>query len=81
MFRAAVSLILCFFLILDIPNEIKSVSCESKEQKPEMSCHSHGIREQATDQHEQKESSTHTNGRSTASKPRSRAGRKHRAKT
>lgn len=86
MFRAAVNFILCFLLILDLPNEIKSESCESKEQKPEMACHSHGIREQGSDQLEQKESTTHTNGRSaadvkvSASKPRSRTGRKLGAK-
>ncbi|XP_029295704.1 lysine methyltransferase 5Ab [Cottoperca gobio] len=70
----------------DMPNEIKSESCESKEQMPEMACHSHGIREKATDQPEKKESTTHTNGRSAAdvkvlaSKPRSRTGRKLGAK-
>ncbi|XP_034727722.1 lysine methyltransferase 5Ab [Etheostoma cragini] len=68
----------------DVSNEIKSESCESKEQKPEMACH--GIREQSPDQLKQKESSTHTNGRAaadiklSASKPRSRTGRKLRAK-
>ncbi|XP_037633682.1 lysine methyltransferase 5Ab [Sebastes umbrosus] len=70
----------------DIPNEIKSESCESKEQKPETACHSHEIREQATDQLEQKESTTHTNARSAADikvsapKPRSKTGRKLGAK-
>jgi len=73
------------FLILDVPNEIKSESCEVKEEKPETACHSHGIREQASEQLEQKESTMHTNGRSaadtkvSASKPR-RAGRKLGAK-
>ncbi|XP_041792989.1 lysine methyltransferase 5Ab [Chelmon rostratus] len=70
----------------DISNEIKSESCESKEQKPEMACHSHGSREQAADQLEQKGSTAHTNVRSavdskvSASKSRSRTGRKLRAK-
>ncbi|KAF1389186.1 hypothetical protein PFLUV_G00070830 [Perca fluviatilis] len=70
----------------DLPNEIKSESCESKEQKPEMACHSHVIREQGPDQIEKKESTTHTNGRSaadlklSASKPQSRTGRKLGAK-
>ncbi|KAL7392090.1 hypothetical protein ABVT39_019483 [Epinephelus coioides] len=69
----------------DVPNEIKSESCEVKEEKPETACHSHGIREQASEQLEQKESTMHTNGRSaadtkvSASKPR-RAGRKLGAK-
>lgn len=82
MFRAAVTSILCVFFVLDIPNEIKAESGESKEQMPEMACHCHGIREQATDQLEQKESTTHANARSaadskvSASKTRSRAGRK-----
>ncbi|XP_044051655.1 lysine methyltransferase 5Ab [Siniperca chuatsi] len=70
----------------DILNEIKSDSCESKEQEPKMACLSHGMREQATDQLEQKESTTHTNTRSaadikaSASKTRSRTGRKLGAK-
>ncbi|XP_068994712.1 lysine methyltransferase 5Ab [Embiotoca jacksoni] len=70
----------------DIPSEIKPGSCESKEQKTEMACHSHGVKEHATDQHEQKDSTTHTDGRSatdskvSASKPRSRTGRKPAAK-
>jgi len=70
----------------DMPNEIKPDSCESKEQRAEMSCHSHGIREQATDQLEQKESTSHTNTGSATdsniskSKSRSRTGRKPRAK-
>ncbi|XP_071339109.1 lysine methyltransferase 5Ab isoform X2 [Trachinotus anak] len=70
----------------DIPNEMKSESCESKEQKPEMPCHSHGIREQLTDQLDQKESTTHTNAKSaadskvSASKPQSKTGHKVRAK-
>ncbi|XP_070760747.1 lysine methyltransferase 5Ab [Enoplosus armatus] len=69
----------------DIPNEIKSENCESKEQKPEMACHSHVMREQATDQLEQKESTTHTNARPaadkvSASKTRIRTGRKLGAK-
>ncbi|XP_068422957.1 lysine methyltransferase 5Ab isoform X2 [Clinocottus analis] len=67
----------------DIPNEIKSESYESKEQKPETACH--GIRKQSTDQLEQKESITHTSSKSAADdtvsdKPRSRAGRKLGAK-
>ncbi|XP_022613557.1 N-lysine methyltransferase KMT5A-A-like [Seriola dumerili] len=70
----------------DIPNEMKSESCESKEHKPEMPCHSHGTIEQLTDQPDQKESTTHTNARSAAdskapaSKPRSRTGHRLRAK-
>ncbi|KAM9360926.1 lysine methyltransferase 5Ab [Symphorus nematophorus] len=70
----------------DVPNERKSESCESKEQKPEMACHSHGKREQATDQLEQRESITHTNvrsatdGKASASKSRSRTARKLGAK-
>lgn len=78
--RTAVNFILCFF-ILDIPNEIKSESCESKEQKPEMACHSHGMREQTNEQLEN-ESTKQTNARPatdskvSASKTRSRTGRK-----
>ncbi|KAK9522804.1 hypothetical protein VZT92_019249 [Zoarces viviparus] len=71
----------------DIPNEIKSESCESKEQKPEMTSSSHEIRKQSTDQLEQKESTTHTSAKSAAlsdnkvsDKPRSRTGRKLGAK-
>ncbi|XP_068560060.1 lysine methyltransferase 5Ab [Cebidichthys violaceus] len=65
----------------DIPNEIKSESCESKEQKPEMTYSSHGIAKQPTDQLEQKESTTHTSAKSAADnkvsdKPQSRTGRK-----
>ncbi|KAA8592211.1 hypothetical protein FQN60_017666 [Etheostoma spectabile] len=69
---------------LNVSSEIKSESCESKEQKPEMACH--GIREPDPDQLKQKESTTHTNGRAaadiklSASKPRSRSGRKLGAK-
>lgn len=76
----------CFLLILDIPNQIKSESCDSKEQKPEVGCSTHGVREQATAQLEQKQSSTHTNARSSAnskvsaSKPRKRTGCKLGAK-
>ncbi|GAA6224693.1 N-lysine methyltransferase KMT5A-like [Lates japonicus] len=70
----------------DMPNEMKSESCESKEQKPEMPCHSHGIREQFADQLDQKESTTRTNvgsaagSKVSASKPQSRTGRKLGAK-
>ncbi|XP_042344657.1 lysine methyltransferase 5Ab isoform X2 [Plectropomus leopardus] len=70
----------------DMPNEIIAESCESKEPKPEIACHSHEIREQATDRLEQKEFGTHTNGRSaadikvSAAKPRSRTARKLGAK-
>ncbi|XP_045891161.1 lysine methyltransferase 5Ab [Micropterus dolomieu] len=66
----------------DMPDEIKSESCEPKEQKSEMACLRHGIREQV----EQKESTTHTDTRSaadikvSATKTRSRNGRKVRAK-
>ncbi|KAF3850786.1 hypothetical protein F7725_012558 [Dissostichus mawsoni] len=69
-----------------MPNEIKSESCESKEQKAEMGCKSHGIKEQATEQLEKKKSTAHTNGRSAAeiqvlaAKPRSKTGRKPAAK-
>ncbi|XP_058492094.1 lysine methyltransferase 5Ab isoform X1 [Solea solea] len=65
----------------DAPKEVKRDSCESKEQKAEMPCHSHGTREQFTDQPDQKETSTYTNqvrsaadGKVSASKPRSRTG-------
>lgn len=70
----------------DMPNEIKPDSCESKEQRAEMACHSHGIKDEATDQLEQKESTSHTNVRSAAdsnvskSKSRSLTARKPRAK-
>ncbi|XP_073322599.1 lysine methyltransferase 5Ab [Pagrus major] len=70
----------------DVPNEIKSESCESKDQKPEAACHSQGTREQAEDQLEQKESTTHTNARPAAEskvsapKTQSRTGPKFRAK-
>lgn len=82
MFGAALNFILCFFFISDIPNEIKSESCKSKEQMPETACHGHGIREKAIDQPEQKESTMHPNATSaadskvSASKTRSRTGRK-----
>lgn len=75
--------ILVSFLILEMSSEIKPESCESKEQRAEMACHSHGIREQTTDQLEQKESTSHTNAGSatvSTSKSRSRTGRKPRAK-
>ncbi|KAK1893379.1 N-lysine methyltransferase KMT5A-A [Dissostichus eleginoides] len=70
----------------EVPNEIKSESCESKEQKAEIGCKSHGIKEQATEQLEKKKSTAHTNGRSAAeiqvlaAKPRSKTGRKPAAK-
>ncbi|TKS78656.1 N-lysine methyltransferase KMT5A-A [Collichthys lucidus] len=70
----------------DIPNEIKPESCESKEQKLEMTCPSHGMKKQATDQVEQNKSTTLTNARSaadgkvSASKSRSRTGRRAGAK-
>lgn len=73
-------------LILDIPNQIKPESCDSKEEKPEVACPSDEAREQVTTQLEQKESSTHSNPRSatdgkvSASKSRNRAGRKLGAK-
>lgn len=76
----------CVFLILDVPNEVKSERCESKEQNPEIPCHSHGTGEQLSDQFDQKESTTHTNARSAADgkvpapKPRNRTGNKVRAK-
>ncbi|XP_008288055.1 lysine methyltransferase 5Ab [Stegastes partitus] len=68
------------------PNEMTSDSCESKEQQSEVACHSHGTRDQATDQPEQKQSTTHADVRSATdskvpvSKPRSRTGRKLGAK-
>lgn len=86
MFRAAVSFILRSFFVLDIPNETKSDSCESKEQKPEMPSHSHGISEKATDKLEQTESTRPTDARSatdskvSAPKSRSKTGRKLGAK-
>lgn len=71
----------------DIPKEMKCESSESKEQKPEIPCRSHGIREQCTDQPDQKEPTTYTNQvksaadvKVTASKPRSRTGHKLGAK-
>ncbi|XP_029367222.1 lysine methyltransferase 5Ab isoform X2 [Echeneis naucrates] len=69
-----------------LPHEKRSDIFESKEQKPETPCQSHGIGEQPTEQLDQKESTTHTNGRSAAeekvstSKPRSRTGQKLKAK-
>ncbi|XP_028270372.1 lysine methyltransferase 5Ab isoform X2 [Parambassis ranga] len=69
----------------DIPNEIESESCT--EHKHEMACRSHGIREQVTDQLEQKEPTAArtdakpaTDTKVSASKPRSRIGRKIGAK-
>ncbi|XP_034547286.1 lysine methyltransferase 5Ab [Notolabrus celidotus] len=70
----------------DIPQETKSESCTLKEQKPETALHCHGIREPVTDQLEQKKPTVQINARSaadvkvSASKPRSRAGRKPGAK-
>ncbi|XP_053181606.1 lysine methyltransferase 5Ab [Scomber japonicus] len=70
----------------DMPDEIKSESCESKEQRAEMACHSQGIRKQATDQPEQKETMSHTTagsakgGNVSTPKSRNRTGRKPRAK-
>ncbi|XP_056274271.1 lysine methyltransferase 5Ab isoform X3 [Pseudoliparis swirei] len=69
----------------DIPNDIKSERCESKEQKPETACHGHGIRKQSTDHLEPKESPMHTSAKSAVDnkvpdKPRSRTGRKLGAK-
>ncbi|XP_026178096.1 lysine methyltransferase 5Ab [Mastacembelus armatus] len=69
----------------NMPNEVKAESCECKD-KPEMASDSHGVTEQATDHLEQKESNTQRKDRSAAdtkvstTKPRSRTGRKHRAK-
>uniref|UniRef100_A0A3P8UGD2 [histone H4]-lysine(20) N-methyltransferase n=1 Tax=Amphiprion percula TaxID=161767 RepID=A0A3P8UGD2_AMPPE len=71
-----------------IPSEIKSDSCESKEQQqqPEVACHTHGIREQATAHPEQKKSTPQsdvrsaTNSKVSEAKPRSRTGRKLGAK-
>lgn len=80
MFRTAVHFILCFFLFLDVPNEIKAESCESKDQNPEAACQSQGVREQAEDQLERKESTAHANVRPAASKTQSRTGPKFRAK-
>ncbi|XP_040899142.1 lysine methyltransferase 5Ab [Toxotes jaculatrix] len=70
----------------DLPNEMKSESCESNEQKPEMACHSHGIREQFSDPADPKESTAHANAKvaadikASASKPRSRTGHRLGAK-
>ncbi|KAL6114142.1 kmt5a [Pungitius sinensis] len=66
----------------DLPNEIKSERCESREQKLDMACPSQVIRTQSA---EQKESTTHTSATSAADnkvsgKPRSRTGRKLGAK-
>lgn len=66
----------------DIPNEVRSESCEAKEQKTEMAHHSLGITENATNQLEQKQSTTQANSRSAAnskvpaSKTRSKTARK-----
>lgn len=85
-FRTAAHFIPCFFLFLDVPNEIKSESCESKDQNPEAACQGQGMREQAEDQLERKESTAHTNVRPAAeskvpaSKTQSRTGPKFRAK-
>uniref|UniRef100_A0A3Q3WVP4 [histone H4]-lysine(20) N-methyltransferase n=1 Tax=Mola mola TaxID=94237 RepID=A0A3Q3WVP4_MOLML len=75
-----------FLLISDVPNEIKSESCESKEQRPEMVCQSHATREQASDQPEKNETATHTtlrpaaDSKVSASKTRKGTGRKLSAK-
>lgn len=81
----AVNFILCFF-ILDMPHEIKSEHSESKQQKPEMACHSHGMREESNDRLKKNESTSHTNARTiadskaSASKTQSTTGRKLGAK-
>ncbi|XP_035513515.1 lysine methyltransferase 5Ab isoform X2 [Morone saxatilis] len=70
----------------DLPNEAKSESYESKEQKPETAAPCHGMREQAAEQLEQKESVMHSHAKSaadakvSASKFRSRTGRRLGAK-
>ncbi|XP_013872822.1 lysine methyltransferase 5Ab isoform X2 [Austrofundulus limnaeus] len=70
----------------DMPDKIKSESCESKEPSPEVSCQTNGTRQQASDQPQQKGSSTQSNVKSAAktqvpaSKPLSKTGRKTRAK-
>ncbi|KAI3372074.1 hypothetical protein L3Q82_006927 [Scortum barcoo] len=56
----------------DIPNDIKSESCESKEQRPEVACHSPGVREQAAEQVEQKEFTTRMNARTENKAPQNR---------
>lgn len=82
----ALNVISCLFLILDKPNKIKSERCDSKNQRPEISCSSKEVEKRASDRHMQKESSMQANGKSaidgkvSASKPRSRTGRKHGAK-
>ncbi|XP_019956634.1 lysine methyltransferase 5Ab [Paralichthys olivaceus] len=71
----------------DVPKEMKCQRSESKEQKPEMPSDSHGTREQLAEQPDQIEPTAHANqvrsaadGKSSAFKPRSRAGHKHGAK-
>ncbi|XP_071396750.1 lysine methyltransferase 5Ab [Centroberyx affinis] len=71
----------------DRPNEINSEICESKEeQSSDTAQHGPGSREQTTEQPEEKDSIAHTNpgsaadGKVSASKPRSRAGRKGKVK-
>ncbi|XP_072243072.1 lysine methyltransferase 5Ab [Leuresthes tenuis] len=68
----------------DTPTKIKSEGCEPSEPKPEVASHSHGTRERATDQLEQKELDKQpvksATGGKLPAKPRSRSGRKHRAK-
>lgn len=75
-----------FLLILDLPNEITSASCESKEQQPETVCQSHATREQTSDQSEKNEIATHTtlrpaaDSKVSASKTQKGTGRKLSAK-
>lgn len=61
-------------LILDIPNETTSENSESKEQKAESACRTHGIKEQATG------AVAAADKQVSASKTRNRTGRKIKAK-
>ncbi|KAM9393068.1 lysine methyltransferase 5Ab isoform 2-T2 [Pholidichthys leucotaenia] len=64
----------------DLPNEVKAEICESKDQKPEISRHSSGVREQSTEQLVEKKPVSHTDSRCAANdkvspaKPQRRAG-------
>lgn len=68
-----------------MPNE-KSDGPESKQQKPEMVCHCHGVGEQDNDQLQKNKSTKHVNtkpaadSKVSASKPRSRTGCKNKGK-
>ncbi|KAM8886342.1 lysine methyltransferase 5Ab isoform 2-T2 [Spinachia spinachia] len=69
----------------ELPNEIKSESCESREETLDMACPSEVIRKRSPEQLQQKESTTHASAKSAADnkvsgKPRSRTARKLGAK-